>query len=127
MPSPCEPKQDGFVDAGRQAIDRNRNLWALVNERFTDTDADVRWTASGITWGLFQHREEELGLLGDVAALDVVELGCGTAYLAAALARRGPARSRWTSARRNSTPPVAASSATGPRSRSWRRTASGCR
>jgi SAM-dependent methyltransferase len=89
MRSPCEPKQDCFVDTGRQAIERNRNLWALVNERFTDTDADVRWTASGITWGLFQHREAELGLLGDVAGLDVVELGCGTAYLAAALARAG--------------------------------------
>ncbi len=30
-----------------------------------------------------------LHALGDVAGLDVVELGCGTAYLSAWLARRG--------------------------------------
>ncbi len=28
-------------------------------------------------------------MLGDVAGLDIVELGCGTAYFAAKLARRG--------------------------------------
>ena len=26
------------------AIERNRELWELVNERFTDADADLRWT-----------------------------------------------------------------------------------
>jgi SAM-dependent methyltransferase len=77
------------VEAGREAIERNRALWSVVNDQFTDTDADARWTAPGITWGLFRHREDELGLLGDVAGHDVVELGCGTAYLSAALARAG--------------------------------------
>ena len=33
--------------------------------------------------------EAELDLLGDVAGLDVVELGCGTAYFSSWLARRG--------------------------------------
>jgi ubiquinone/menaquinone biosynthesis C-methylase UbiE len=33
--------------------------------------------------------EAQLGVLGDVSGLDVVELGCGTAYLSAWLARRG--------------------------------------
>jgi SAM-dependent methyltransferase len=33
--------------------------------------------------------EEELGLLGDVRGLDVLELGCGTAYWSAWLQRRG--------------------------------------
>ena len=50
-----------------------------MNERFTDTDAD-EVDRIGDHLGLFQHREEELGPLGDVAGLDVVELGCGTAY-----------------------------------------------
>jgi SAM-dependent methyltransferase len=77
------------VDVGLQAIERNRDLWAVVNERFTDTDADRRWTSSEITWGLFQYREDDLDLLGDVGGLDVIELGCGTAYLSAALARAG--------------------------------------
>ena len=33
--------------------------------------------------------EQQLGVLGDVRGLDVVELGCGTAYFSAWLARRG--------------------------------------
>jgi SAM-dependent methyltransferase len=33
--------------------------------------------------------EQQLGELGDVRGLDVVELGCGTAYFSAWLARRG--------------------------------------
>ena len=42
-----------------------------------------------ITWGVFGVPEASLGTLGDVAGLDVVELGCGTAYVSAWLARRG--------------------------------------
>jgi SAM-dependent methyltransferase len=33
--------------------------------------------------------EDDLGMIGDVDGLDVVELGCGTAYWSAWLARRG--------------------------------------
>ena len=33
--------------------------------------------------------ETEIRMLGDVAGKDVVELGCGTAYVSAWLARRG--------------------------------------
>ena len=77
------------MDTGPSTIERNRQLWGLVNERFTDADADLRWTSPGITWGLFQHAEDELELLGEVAGLDVLEVGCGTAYLSAALARSG--------------------------------------
>jgi SAM-dependent methyltransferase len=75
------------VDADRLA--RNRAVWEAVNARFTDADAIARWTATELTWGLFGHREADLGLLGDVAGLDVVELGCGTATLSAWLARNG--------------------------------------
>ena len=39
--------------------------------------------------GIFDVPEQQFGVLGDVAGLDVVELGCGTAYLSAGLARRG--------------------------------------
>ena len=82
-----EAHQDGAVDEVAMAIERNRDLWALVNERFSDADADRRWSASGVSWGLFEHREDDLGLLGDIAGVDVVEIGCGSAYLSAALAR----------------------------------------
>ena len=68
---------------------RNRALWTTVNAQFTDEDADRAWTAEEPTWGLFRVPERDLDVLGDVAGLDVLELGCGTAYLSAQLARRG--------------------------------------
>ena len=68
---------------------RNRALWTVVNAEFTDRDADRSWAATALTWGLFGIPERDLGVLGDVTGLDVVELGCGTAYLSAQLARQG--------------------------------------
>src|SRR5439155_524172 len=41
-----------------------------------------------ITWGMFKVPESEVGVLGDVAGLDVLDLGCGVAYFSAWLARR---------------------------------------
>src|SRR5580765_9015798 len=67
----------------------NRALWTLVNAEFTDARATSAWAAREITWGLFEVPEREIGALGDVAGLDTIELGCGTAYFSARLARRG--------------------------------------
>jgi SAM-dependent methyltransferase len=75
-------------DAGSD-LARNRALWTTVNSAFTDAEADRAWAAEEITWGLFRVPERDLGVLGDVAGLDVIELGCGTAYLSALLARQG--------------------------------------
>jgi SAM-dependent methyltransferase len=77
------------VDDGRPDLARHRDLWEIVNERFTDADADGQWATDGIRWGLFRRPESELRLLGEVRGLDVVELGCGTAFLSAGLARAG--------------------------------------
>ena len=41
-------------------------------------------------------------MLGDVAGKDVIELGCGTAYFSAWLARRGARAGGWTSPPRSS-------------------------
>ena len=38
---------------------------------------------------MFSVPEASLGVLGDVSGKDVIELGCGTAYFGAWLARRG--------------------------------------
>jgi len=38
---------------------------------------------------VFHVPESAIGCIGDVAGLDVVELGCGTAYISAWLAKRG--------------------------------------
>jgi SAM-dependent methyltransferase len=67
----------------------NRELWTRVNSEYADEHAFRAWAADEITWGIFDVPETQLGVLGDVAGLDVVELGCGTAYLSAWLARRG--------------------------------------
>ena len=40
-------------------------------------------------WGLFRIPERRLGVLGEVDGRDVLELGCGTAYLSAQLASAG--------------------------------------
>ena len=41
------------------------------------------------SWGIWGIPESEVHLLPDVDGLDVIELGCGTAYVSAWLARRG--------------------------------------
>ncbi|HET7901387.1 MAG TPA: class I SAM-dependent methyltransferase [Candidatus Nanopelagicales bacterium] len=68
---------------------RNRALWSVVNEQFTDAAADASWRSDEVVWGLFRARDSELGVVGDVAGLDVVDLAGGTAYVAAWLHRRG--------------------------------------
>lgn len=67
----------------------NRAVWDVVNADHTDRSAASAWAATEITWGLFKVRESAVGVLGDVATLDVVELGCGSAYFSAWLARLG--------------------------------------
>ncbi len=68
---------------------RNREDWTQANAEYTDAKAGGNWAAEEITWGVFDIPEASLGTLGEVAGLDVVELGCGTAYVSAWLARRG--------------------------------------
>jgi SAM-dependent methyltransferase len=64
-------------------------VWTQANSDYADAHADRAWAAEDITWGIFNVPEQQLGVLGDVRGLDVVELGCGTAYFSAWLARRG--------------------------------------
>lgn len=68
---------------------RNRVAWTQANAEYTDRQAEERWASEAITWGVWGAPEEGLGTLGAVDGLDVVELGCGTAYVSAWLARRG--------------------------------------
>ncbi len=64
--------------------------WTRTNAEYTDRSASASWAKDDVTWGVFVVREEDIGSpLGDVSGLDVVELGCGTAYFSARLAKRG--------------------------------------
>src|SRR5918994_7441151 len=57
-----------------------------------------RWAEPALVWGDWSVPEAELGLLpGDVAGMDVLELGCGTGYVSAWLARLGARPVGWTS------------------------------
>jgi SAM-dependent methyltransferase len=68
---------------------RNRDVWTVTNAEYTDAAAREAWGREEITWGAFNIPESEVCVLGDVRGLDVVDLGCGTAYLSAWLARNG--------------------------------------
>ena len=67
----------------------NRALWTLVNAELTDERAHRAWETEALTWGLSGVPDVAVGALVDVAGLDVIELGCGTAELSAWLARQG--------------------------------------
>jgi SAM-dependent methyltransferase len=71
------------------SVARNVQSWTKANAEYTDGRAEAAWARDGVTWGLWGIPEAEVGAVGDVAGLDVVELGCGTAYLAAQLAKLG--------------------------------------
>jgi len=67
----------------------NGAVWTRKNSEYGDAWADEAWASQDIQWGLFLLPESELQVLGDVAGLDAIELGCGTAYFSGWLARRG--------------------------------------
>lgn len=69
-------------------VARNVEIWTESNRKYTDRKADEAW-ARELDWGVFGIPETDVRVLGDVAGLDVVELGCGTAYISAQLARLG--------------------------------------
>jgi SAM-dependent methyltransferase len=69
--------------------EKNVELWTKTNAEFTDASARRSWEREEIVWGVFGVPESDVGVLGDVSGLDAVELGCGTAFCSAWLARRG--------------------------------------
>jgi SAM-dependent methyltransferase len=70
-------------------VPQNVAIWTKKNAEFTHEDARSSWANDYINWSIWGIPESELGILGDVEGLDAVELGCGTAYMSAKLARRG--------------------------------------
>lgn len=71
-------------------VARNRAYWDEVNAPRYAEAAPRQWAAAEITWGVFGVPEVELHALPeDLDGKDVIELGCGTAYFGAWLARRG--------------------------------------
>jgi len=73
---------------GEGYVERNRAAWDRWAAGFAETDRP-KWASDEPVWGIWGVPERELHLLDDVDGLDAVELGCGTAYVSAWLARQG--------------------------------------
>jgi SAM-dependent methyltransferase len=71
-------------------VARNREYWDEVNAPIYAEPGRRSWAREEITWGIFGVPEAQLDALPeDLAGKDVIELGCGTAYFSAWLARKG--------------------------------------
>jgi SAM-dependent methyltransferase len=75
------------VDALPEHARRNREMWTADAPEYA-VAGEREWAAEP-SWGVWAIPEAEVRLLDEVAGLDVIELGCGTAYVSAWLARRG--------------------------------------
>ena len=74
----------------RRSVSGTVEQWTRVNTEYGDASAARTWASEVISWGQFGVTEASIGSpLGDVRDLDILELGCGTAYFSAWLARRG--------------------------------------
>lgn len=76
-----EPTLPEHVAANRGAWDEWAPEYAAAGRR--------EWEAVNPTWGTWAIPESAVRMLDDVAGKDVIELGCGTAYVSSWLARRG--------------------------------------
>lgn len=70
----------------------NRAAWTVSNARYTAGSARESWARDQAYWGVWHQPESEVKALPDVRGLDVLELGCGTAYFGAWLKRLGARR-----------------------------------
>jgi SAM-dependent methyltransferase len=70
-------------------VAENRRYWDAMAEEWVAA-GERAWQAQAAHWGCWQIPEEELGLLpADLSGKVAIELGCGTGYVSAWLARRG--------------------------------------
>jgi SAM-dependent methyltransferase len=70
-------------------VRRNRVLWDAQAAEY-EGPGERAWTRSEPTWGIWGVPDSKLRVLpDDLAGKDSIELGCGTAYVSAWLARRG--------------------------------------
>ncbi len=70
-------------------VSRNRSHWDQRAEWYA-TSALRDWASDEPTWGIWGVPESQVGMLpSELDGRDAIELGCGTAYVSAWLARRG--------------------------------------
>jgi SAM-dependent methyltransferase len=71
-------------------VARNRSAWDTEAARYVE-DGQQKWADDQPRWGIWSVPEADVGMLAGIEldGLDTIELGCGTAYVSAWLARRG--------------------------------------
>jgi 2-polyprenyl-3-methyl-5-hydroxy-6-metoxy-1,4-benzoquinol methylase len=76
----CEPLEH---------VTRNRAYWDDLARQYIEAGQRA-WAQEVPEWGIWHVPETEIHLLSEpLAGKDAIELGCGTAYISAWLARRG--------------------------------------
>jgi ubiquinone/menaquinone biosynthesis C-methylase UbiE len=71
---------------------RNREVWTVSNANYTAASAHDSWAQDAITWGRWHTPEADIKVLPNLKGLEVIELGCGTAYFGAWLKKHGAKR-----------------------------------
>ncbi|MHB1949678.1 MAG: class I SAM-dependent methyltransferase [Gammaproteobacteria bacterium] len=76
------------TDQLSEYVIRNRVAWDEMSKDYAEAGRRS-WQKEAPSWGIWEIPESEVKLLPEVKNLDVIELGCGTAYVSAWLARLG--------------------------------------
>src|SRR3954451_8640020 len=70
-------------------VRRNREVWDRYAPQYVEPGHRA-WASDTPSWGIFDVPDADLGVLPRrLDGLDAIELGCGTGYVSAWLARRG--------------------------------------
>src|SRR5215813_2831869 len=71
-------------------VAKNREAWTGYSQDYREPGRRL-WQTHEISWGIWNIPESEVRALEgiDFSGLDTVELGCGTGYVSAWLAKRG--------------------------------------
>jgi len=73
----------------RDYVEGNRAVWSGYAPDYA-VSAEREWASEEPTWGIFLIPDSQVEILPtDLDGKDVIELGCGTAYVSAWMARRG--------------------------------------
>lgn len=77
-----------MTDVLPEHVRRNRAMWDAWAKDYVEA-GEESWQRDEPVWGVWGVPESQLHVLPEVAGLDTIELGCGTGYVSAWLARRG--------------------------------------
>lgn len=82
MDDPPDPREAAHVRVNRDYWNARADAWVAPGER--------NWARTEPVWGVWSIPEAQLALLpADMRGMEALELGCGTGYVSAWMARRG--------------------------------------